>query len=51
MHGEMFTHAEAVSDFGEATHSAFSFNTTAFCFTERHPRAAAHSAGATVEAK
>jgi len=44
MHGKMFTHAEAAPDFGWATHSAPSFNTAAYCFTERHRSAAANSA-------
>jgi len=44
MHGEMLTHAAAAPDFGWATHSAPSFNTAAYCFTERHRSAAANSA-------
>jgi hypothetical protein len=40
----MFTHPEAVSDFGGTTHSASSFNTAAYCFTERHSGTAANSA-------
>jgi hypothetical protein len=40
----MLTHAEAVSDFGWATQSAPSFNTAAYCFTERDPGTATHSA-------
>ena len=45
MQWEMFTHAEAVSDFGWATHSASSFNTATYCFTERHPGTAACRCG------
>jgi len=44
MYREMCTHTEAVSDFGGATHSAPSFNTAAYCFTERDPGTATHSA-------
>jgi hypothetical protein len=44
MHGEMFTHAEAASKFGGAAHSASSFDAATYCFTERHPSTAAHSA-------
>ncbi len=44
MQWEMFTHAEAAPQCECATNSATSFNTAAYCFTERHPSAAAHSA-------
>ena len=43
MHRKMFTHAEAASNSGSATHSASSFNTATYCFTERHPSTAADS--------
>jgi hypothetical protein len=41
---EMFTDAEAASNFVNATHSAPSFNTAAYRFAERDPGTAAHSA-------
>ena len=49
MQWEMFTHAEAVSDFGWATDSAPSFNTGTYCFTERDRGTATHSAATTLE--
>ena len=44
MRGEMFTHTEAAPQCQCATHSAPSFNTAAYRFTERDRGSAAHSA-------
>jgi hypothetical protein len=44
MYGEVFTDAEASSDFGWATYSATSFNTAAYRFAECDSGTAAHSA-------
>jgi len=44
MHGEMFTHTEAAPYLDGATHSAPSFNTATYCFTECDAGAAAYSA-------
>jgi hypothetical protein len=46
MHGKMFTYAAAAPQCECAINSATSFNTAAYCFTERHPSTAAHSATA-----
>jgi len=39
-----YSHIAAWPNFDVATHSAPSFNTAAYCFTERHSGTAAHSA-------
>ena len=44
VHWEMFTDAEAMSDFGWAPHSASSPDTAAYCFTGHHGCTQAHSA-------